>query len=171
VNGQTVNGAVTVPNTESLSILNKGFADSIYPTPILTAQQAGIPESMRYSQKTSFAPRVGFAWRPFGNDKTAIRGGYGKYIQSLLGGLVNAQWGVHTTDYGLYVQSLNGGRPSLTFPYPFPANLAIPGSQDFLQAQTVNYRDPYVQEWKGPSRGFLHTTRAELFRSRGRVQW
>jgi hypothetical protein len=147
VNGQTVNGAVTVPNTQSLSILNKGFADSISPTPILTAQQAGIPESMRYSQKTSFAPRVGFAWRPFGNDKTVIRGGYGKYIQSLLGGLVNAQWGVHTTDYGLYVQSLNGGRPSLTFPYPFPANLAIPGSQDFLQAQAVNYRDPYVQEW------------------------
>jgi hypothetical protein len=48
VNGASVKGAVVVPNDASLKILNQGFADSIAPTPILTAAQAGIPESLRY---------------------------------------------------------------------------------------------------------------------------
>ncbi len=60
-----MHGAVAVPN-ESLKLVNPGFAGSILPTPILTASQAGIPNSLRYSQKTDFAPRIGFAWRVTG---------------------------------------------------------------------------------------------------------
>jgi hypothetical protein len=35
----------------------------------------------------------------------------------------------------------------LSFPYPFPANLAQPGSQSFRLNADINYRDPYVQQW------------------------
>ncbi len=65
VNGQTVHGAVIIPNQASFSILNPAFAASIAPTPILTAAQVGLPEGLRLSQKTDFAPRFGFAWMPF----------------------------------------------------------------------------------------------------------
>jgi Carboxypeptidase regulatory-like domain len=34
------------------------------------------------SSKTPFAPRVGFAYRPFGDDKTVVRGGYGIFWDS-----------------------------------------------------------------------------------------
>jgi hypothetical protein len=51
------------------------FATSIFPTPILTASQVGLPQTLRYAQKTDFAARVGFAWRATGDGKTVIRAG------------------------------------------------------------------------------------------------
>jgi hypothetical protein len=51
----------------------------------LTADQAGIPNSLRYSQKTDFAPRIGFAWRVTADGKTVIRGGFGRYTDAPLG--------------------------------------------------------------------------------------
>ncbi len=78
VNGQTVNGAVIIPNQSTFALVNPGFAETVSPTPILTAAQAGVPASLRFSQKTDFAPRVGFAYRIGGSDKTVLRGGYGQ---------------------------------------------------------------------------------------------
>jgi len=147
VNGQLVRGAVVIPNQDSFKILNPGFAESIAPTPILTAAQAGLPPGMRFSQKTDFAPRIGFAWRPFTDGKTVIRGGYGRFIEGPLGSLISAQWGVHTSNYGAYNQIIVNGQPTLQFPYPFPSNLAQPGQQTFYQAQDIHFKDPYVQQW------------------------
>jgi hypothetical protein len=147
VNGVEERGAVVIPDQASFKILNPGFAQSILPTPILTAAQAGLPPGMRYSQKTDFAPRIGFAWRPFANGRTVIRGGYGKFIEGPLGSIISAQWGVHTSNYGAYNQTIVNGQPSLTFPYPFPASLAQPGQQTFYQTQDIHYSDPYVQQW------------------------
>jgi hypothetical protein len=147
VNGVTVHGAVIIPNEGSYKILNPAFAKSIYPTPILTAAQLGIPESLRFSQKTDFAPRVGFAWKPFSSNRTVIRGGYGKFIEALMGGMVDDAWGVHTSDVASFGNSIVNGKPLYTFPYPFPSDLAQPGSQAFYQAFAATYKDPYVQEW------------------------
>ena len=147
VNGVTVRGAVIIPNQASFKILNPAFAASILPTPILTAAQAGIPESLRFSQKTDFAPRIGFAWRPFADGKTVLRGGFGRFIEGPLGSLISAAWGVHTSDVAIFNQSITNGKAQLTFPYPFPSNLAQPGSQNFQQAGDVHYKDPSVLEW------------------------
>lgn len=35
-------------------------------------------------QKTNFAPRVGFAWDPFGSGKTTVRGGFGMFYNSIM---------------------------------------------------------------------------------------
>ena len=47
--------------------------------PIRTAAEAGLPDSLRRSDRNNFAPRLGFAYRVFG-DKTVLRGGYGWYF-------------------------------------------------------------------------------------------
>lgn len=148
VNGVTVNGAAIIPNQYAFSILNQGFAESIYPTPVLTAAQAGIPESLRYSGKTDFAPRIGFAWRPFNGDKTVIRGGYGRFVEALLGSAISSSWGVSASDVASFNNSIgSNGLPAYTFPNPYPADIAVPGSQSFYQAFNAHYLDPFVDEW------------------------
>jgi outer membrane receptor protein involved in Fe transport len=147
-NGQTVDGAVVIANQASFSLLNPAFAQSIAPTPILTAAEAGIPASLRYSQKTDFAPRFGFAFKPFASGRTVIRGGYGRFIEALMGSMVDDAWGVHTSDVASFPNSIVNGKPTYTFPYPYQSNLAQPVSQAFYQAfDARNYKDPYVEEW------------------------
>jgi Carboxypeptidase regulatory-like domain/TonB dependent receptor len=146
INGVRVHGASVIPD-KGLPLLNRGYVESTAPDPVLTATQDGIPQSLRYSQKTDFAPRIGFAWRPFTDGKTVIRGGYGRFIEASLGSLISAAWGVHTTDYGIFAQTIANGKAALTFPYPFPSDLAQPGTQGFYQAGDIHFKDPYVHEW------------------------
>src|SRR5262249_11144532 len=127
--------------------VNSVFAASIAPTPIYQADQIGLPDTLHYSDKTSFGPRIGFAWRPFKDEKTVIRGGYGRFIEAMLGTLTSAGWAVNSSDVGSFTNTIVGGQPSLTLAHPFPANLAQPGSQSFQLSADVHYHDPYVQQW------------------------
>jgi hypothetical protein len=147
VNGKRISGAVIVQNQDALKILNPDFARSIGNTPILTAAQAGIPASLRFSEKNGWAPRFGFAWRLDRSGKTVVRGGYGLFIEATGGALIGAAWGVHTTNYAIYNQNFQNAKPTLQFPYPFPADLAAPGTQDFEQAGDIHFKDPKVDEW------------------------
>ena len=144
--GQLVKGAVVVPVQQSLSLVNPGFAQSIAPTPILTAAQAGIPVGLRYSQKTDFAPRVGFAWRL--GDKMVLRGGYGRFIEAPLSLSAIDGWSVEASDFASFSNSIgSNGIPTLQAPYSFPSNIALPGTQWYDLATDIHYKDPYVQEW------------------------
>ena len=144
INGVTVHGAVGVADKAPIDSV---FVGSIAPTPIYTASQIGLPNTLHYSDKTSFAPRIGFAWRPFKDDKTVIRGGYGRFIEAMLGTLTSAGWGVQSSSVNSYTNTIVNGQPTLTLAHPFPANLAQNGSQSFQLSADVHYHDPYVQQW------------------------
>jgi hypothetical protein len=147
VNGQNT-GAVILPSQAAFANTNPGFVQSVAPTPLLLASQAGVPGNLRFSSKRDFAPRIGFAWRVGGSNKTVLRGGYGRFIESLLSGTAINGWSVGASDIGYFSNEIQSdGTPLYKFPYSFPADIAQPGTQFFDLASEIKYKDPIVEEW------------------------
>src|SRR5713226_9371211 len=55
-------------------------AYALFQNLIQTSSQAGLPLSITKTDRAQIAPRVGFAWQPFG-DRTVVRGGYGLFYE------------------------------------------------------------------------------------------
>jgi len=150
-----VNGAVVVPNMEASNNASQAFRDGIAPTPILTASQAGIPSTLRFTDRTDFGPRLGFAWRLFGKDTTVVRGGWGRFIETPLGFSLVAGWAVAASYVPTYYQDYasDGVTPLLSFPNsagqnPFnPLGAGGGGSGGFYYAFPIHYIYPTVQQW------------------------
>jgi hypothetical protein len=148
VDGQTVHGASILPNQAAFANVNPQFAASIYPTPIILASKLGLGESLRENSKKDFAPRVGFAYRLGGSNKTVIRGGYGRFIEALQSATAINGWSVESSNIGYFFNSIgDNGKPVFQTPYSYPANTAQPGTQFYDLATNIHYKDPIVEEW------------------------
>jgi hypothetical protein len=150
IDGQSLKGAVVVPNAQALSFESSQLVSAIAPTPTLTAAQANLPAGLRYTYKQDWGPRLGFAWRPFGSDKTVVRGGWGRFIESPLGFSLVSGFGVDASYVGVYNQAYQSDNitPQLSFSNPFPSAAASStGTAGFYWAFPIHYTDPSVQQW------------------------
>lgn len=140
-------GRVILANEAARKFTSPAFAASIGNTPIVLAKDAGLPEYLRYTDFNNFAPRFGFAWRPFGN-KTVLRGGYGVYTSTILGSVFYTITGIHVSDTRTFPNQVGAdGLPSLRFPRPFGSGLGNLGTPDFRRATQFDGPDPYTQQW------------------------
>ncbi len=115
-------------------------------TPVLSNQQAGLPAGLRTLPKLRFEPRFGFAYRPFGNDRTAIRGGAGYYNITTTGALFYALTGTVSANLQTFYNSQTPTGPAFVYPNVSPAgNSFAPsyGTVQFYSAIDVNWHDPY----------------------------
>jgi hypothetical protein len=149
----TPNGDVVVPNQASVALTSPGFRNSIGTSRILTADEAGLPESLRHTDTNNIAPRFGVAWRPFGDTRTVVRGGYGIYNTRVLGAVFNSLTGIHTSDNVTFTNAFDSPtrRHAIVWPntYAGDANRGVSqaGTQNFSTANDPNYKDPRTQQW------------------------
>ena len=95
----------------------------------------------------NFAPRLGLAWDPFGNGKTAVRAGYGVYYDSTLFGIYEQNMFADPP----YVSSVSYANASFSNVVSGTAGVNPLGPQATsvlsLHATQVPARIPYSQQW------------------------
>jgi hypothetical protein len=128
---------------------------------------AGRPNPYDASKKV-FAPRIGIAFRPFNDDKTVVRGGYGIFFDSAEGREIDGAADIYPyVSRGNYQQQLGFVNPITTdsmFPNFAGGGVASPAANTFLAvSMSPEPRNPYVQQWSlGVQRSLMKNTTLEL---------
>jgi hypothetical protein len=129
-------------------VLISGTPDPAFASlPIVRGEELGI-DSSNYLKKdrNNFAPRVGFAWRPFGRSSFVVRSGYGIFY-NVNPGYINAgiaQNPPFRTAQGF--DALPGNTPSLTMANPFPGTGSITANPN-VNAFARDRVNGYMQQW------------------------
>lgn len=124
--------------------------------PIVSASQAGFPtRSLVHTDSSNWSPRAGVAFRPFGNDQTVVRVGYGLFTSMWPGLLaLNATGGPWQSTRSFYIVN---NQPTIQFPAPFTTTSDFSGLQSI---SALNPRFPHErsQQWNvSVGRQFLKT--------------
>lgn len=100
-----------------------------------------------------FAPRLGFAYRPFGDNKTVVRGGYGLTFDSSLTREIDNSGDLYPYVIRTALNPVTQAVPKLTdqlFPAtanPHPVSVATEGGQFIAVIISENPVNPYVQQY------------------------
>ncbi|HZO57315.1 MAG TPA: TonB-dependent receptor [Bryobacteraceae bacterium] len=137
------------PKTNALVVMDEGLkiVNNLFPKdiPVVTASQAGYPSTLVRFNKFNAQPRVGFAYKPFG-EKTVLRGGYGIYTNLIYATLARSHLsGGPFAGSVSYNNQIVNGQPLFSFPSPFLTT----GTASVQNVNGVNpdLKTPYTQQW------------------------
>jgi Carboxypeptidase regulatory-like domain len=165
INGNSV--TVVVPDKFNSFIANNSLYQQLYtgfeqginacalatnsPLPcsnIETASKAGLPQGLRDWNWRDYDPRLSIAWRPFSDDKTVIRAGFGIFTMTTLGPMSFNSGIIALSDLLTYNNSVSNGVAAFQFPYTSPLNAPVTiGGDDFEEANDPHWKDPSSAQW------------------------
>jgi outer membrane receptor protein involved in Fe transport len=142
------------PATENKNRVNlfiPGAQSKVLPTApagLLYPGDPGVSAGLIPTQKTAFAPRVGFAWDPRGDAKTVVSAAYGIFYEPYYTG----QGGPLQDPISAppYLKTLQLGFPVNSFANPFysPNPFGVPFPEPMtLLVVNRNLHLPYAQDW------------------------
>ena len=141
-----VNDKLVLAENSATPTLPSGAQANLFAAyPFETSQAIGLSTNFNQSYGKDFAPRLGFAYRPFASQRTAVHGGFGLYynfVPGAIGGAneaFNAPWTVGITQS--FTSKLPGKPatpylPDITFSNPYPS---VAGSSVVTPNPTINY--------------------------------
>ncbi len=116
------------------------------PPGTVTAQSLGYParNMVLPTDNNDFAPRVGFAWRMFGSNKTALRGGYGVFYSWVTQNVTQSMaFGPPWVPNSAIAS--NPDVPAALFQNPYNSTLVATSSG--VVGRAKENRSPYVQQY------------------------
>lgn len=114
----------------------------------VTASQDHLPQGLRQTFFGNVQPRVAFAYRPFNDTRTVVRGGFGVYTITNLGPLSFNNSGNPTSNLHVYANSGAAAAPLIQFPNTAPPSAAVTyGGGGLDQGVDPHYRDPQANQW------------------------
>ncbi len=132
----------TVPNLQA-QIAQAGLDGKVG-----LARDYGLPRGLAYSKKTNFAPRLGFAWRPWGGSRAVIRGGYGIFYAGSANDPIRLDLGNVFPFAGVETYNRNASKPDLlTLLSPFPKSIAKTDGVTDVNGQDLHPSPQYLQCW------------------------
>ncbi len=119
-----------------------GIEQQLAPLPIVTSEDAGLDRSLVNKDRNNFAPRIGFAFDLFGNQRTVIRTGYGIYYSSAPYNSFALQ-----SLAAPFFKGVNANN-SPTTPAPITTIVSNPllGTPGWA-SYDINFRTPYYQQY------------------------
>jgi hypothetical protein len=150
--------------TESFIPGQQSTVAPLAPKGLLFPGDAGVGRGIISTKYTHVSPRLGFAWNPFGNGKTSIRGGFGVFIGTVAGNEWNQPG--NAVPFALRPQTGEGPLNSITnfysypgdfpstapggglFPYTYTASkpVFISGPGGATEAITTKFKYPYIYQ-------------------------
>ncbi len=142
---------VVLAGDGSLPELDRLLAEQGLAGRTVLASELGLPRGLIDPDFNNFSPRLGFAWRPFGDNRNVLRGGYGIFYQGYLLGPVRGQLaGVFPFTFNeTYNSGGQGNLPPPTLQNPFPEARARVGGAGIQTANGFDIDPPtaYMQQW------------------------